>query len=361
VQRFEKMMYPNNSMSRRMPQNEGSPHSTPFFVNIASLFFRPFFSVKKMTSQEQLLEDFGEFPPTPLRCENLTGDFNVVRTSGIGQIYHDLAIQFRVLDTDIDSLSTDLISKFGADKLHDVRSTLEHLGPSISRFLFCWLLVVRTAAAIRYGAPRSNALGLFVPLFKDELQIVVKAQRNLHNSDAHIVSHEHIHVLQHRNPESHCRHVRSPQELLSEDGCADSLILYILEKKEIEARLHESVLSFYRKHHYLPMTVSSFLGLLASSETIGSLVTSILESGAMTPHRGEETYSERAARPVEHLKWVLIEIKTPDLQRRYITEVLTVMYGNLLKYYGDGMASRSFLSGIERPNFYDDLYSVRDA
>ena len=43
-------------------------------------FFRPFFSVEQITCQEQLRQDFGEFPPTPLRCESLTGEFNVVRT-----------------------------------------------------------------------------------------------------------------------------------------------------------------------------------------------------------------------------------------------------------------------------------------
>jgi hypothetical protein len=34
------------------------------------------------------------------------------------------------------------------------------------------------------------------------------------------------------------------------------------------------------------------------------------------------------------------------------------MYGNLLKYYGDPVASKSFLEGIARPNLYDDLYSI---
>ncbi len=334
-------------------------------MNLLAHFLRPFFSVQKKSSQEQLRQDFGEFPPTPLRCESLAGEFNVVRTSGIGQIYQDLAMQFRVMDADIESLSTDLLANFDAERLHELQRTFERLGPRGSRFakraMFGWLFVVRTAKAIRYGTTRPKVMGLFVPFFKDGLQIVIKAQGHRNRSDAPTVSHEHIHLLQHRNPESHCRHVRSPQELLTEEGWGDSFILYILEKKEVEARLHESVLSFYRAHHYLPTTVSGFLGLLASSEMIGLLVISILKSGDATFQQGQGTYPEREARPVEHLGWVLMDIKTPELQRRYITEVLPVMYGNLLKYYGDDVASRSFLRDIDRPNFYDDLYAAQAA
>ena len=346
-----------------LPHNETS-HSSPCFMYLLTRFFRPFFSVEQITCQEQLRQDFGEFPPTPLRCESLTGEFNVVRTSGIGRIYHDVATQCCVMDAEIESLSTDLVAKFGAD-IRDYQNTVKHLGPRSSRFvkraLFGWLFVVRTAKAIRYRKTKPNAVGLFIPYFKDGLQITVKARGHGSKSYAHIVSHEHIHLLQHRKPESHCRHVRSPQELMTEDGWADSFLLYVLEKKEVEARLHESVLSFYRAHHYLPTTVSGFLGLLASSETIGRLVTNILESGDVTFQRGQGTYPEREARPVEHLLWVLMDIKTLALQRRYVTEVLPMMYGNLLKYYGDDVASRNFHRDIDRPNFYDDLYAAQAA
>lgn len=348
-----------------MPHNEGFSHSLTLLVNLLARFFRPYFSVEKKSSHEQLRQDFGEFPPTPLRCESLTGEFNVVRASGIGQIYHELAVQFRVMDADIESLSTDFLAKFNAKQLHEWHSTFESMGPRGSRFaklaMFGWLLVMRTAKAVRYGTKRSNVQGLFVPYFKDGLQIFVKSQKHLNESDAYIVSHEHIHLLQHVNPESHCRHVRSPQELLTEEGLTDKFILYVLEKKEVEARLHEAVLSFYRAYRYLPTTVSGLLGLLASSKMIGLQVISILESGDVTFHREQGTYPEREARPVEHLGWVLMDIKTPELKRRYIAEVLPVMYGNLLKYYGDDVASSSFLKDIDRPNFYDDLYKAQVA
>lgn len=333
-------------------------------MNLLTNFFRQFFFVEQMSCQEQLRQDFGVFPPTPLRCERLTGEFRVVRTSGICRIYHDLTVQFSVMDTDIESLSTDLVAKFGAD-IRNVQNLFQHLGPRsrwfVKRVLFSWLFVVRTAKAIRYRKLKPNIVGLFIPYFKDGLQIYVKARGNASVSDAHIVTHEHIHLLQHRNPESHCRYVRSPQELLTKEGLADTFILYVLEKNEVEARLHESVLSFYRTHHYLPTTVSGFLGLLASSEIIGLLVIGILDSEEITFERGHRTFPEREAAPVEHLEWVLMHIKTPELQCRYVTEVLPMMYGNLLKYYGDDVVSQDFLQGIIRPNFYDDLYGPQAA
>lgn len=331
-------------------------------MNLLARPFRRFFSVETRSSQEQLRQDFCQFPPAPLECASLTGEFKLVRTSGIGQIYHDLAVQSRVIDADIESLSTDLLANFGADRLLDLKSTLEGLGPRGSKFakhvVIGWLFVVRSVKAVRYGTAKPNVLGLFVPFFKDELQIVIKAHGRPSKTDAAVVSHEHIHLLQHRNPESHSRHVRLPQQLLTEEGGADSFLLYILEKKEVEARLHELVLSFYRAHHLLPTTLSGFLGLLTSSETVGSLVANVLELGGVSFQR-LQTYSEREARPVEQLGWVLVDIKTPELQRRYITEVLAVMYGNLLNYYGDDVASRRFLRDIDRPNYYDDLYAAQ--
>lgn len=335
-------------------------HSRSVLVNLLARFFQRYYSVEKRSSQEQLRQDFGEFPPIPLQCEALTGEFNVVRAKGIGQIYYELALQFRVMDADIASLSTDLRANFDAKQLLDWQRIFKPCGPRATwfakRVLFGQLFIIRTVKAVRYGVSGPKVQGMFIPYFKDGLQIFIKSWTHLNQSDAPVVSHEHIHLLQHKNTEGHSRNVRLPNELLSEESCADLFILYVLQKMEVEARLHESVLSFYRTHHFLPTTVPGFLGLLASSETIGSLVIGILESGDVTFDLERGRYPERYAGPVEQLGWVLTDMKTPELQCKYITEVLTVMYGNLFKYYGDNVASLSFLKNIDRPNFYDELY-----
>ena len=334
-------------------------------MNLFARFFQPYYSVEKRSSQEQLQQDFGEFPPIPLQCEALTAEFNVVRARGIGQIYHELALQFSVMDADIASLSTDLLANCGAKQLLEWQSIFEPFGPRgawfVKRAMFGGLFFVRTAKAIRHGMSRPKVQGMFIPYFKDGLQIFVKSGTHLNGSDAPVVSHEHIHLIQHKNSERHSRHVRSPKELLTEEGGAAPFTLYVLQKMEVEARLHESVLSFYRAYHFLPTTVADFLGLLASSETLGLLVIGILESGDITFNLEQGQYPERDAGPVDQLRCVLTDIKTSELQRRYITEALPVMYGNLLKYYGDDVASRSFLKNIDRPNFYDELYGAQAA
>lgn len=346
-------------------------HSTSISVKLLTRLVRPFYSVEKKSSKEQLRDDFGDFPPAPLRCQSLAGEFDVVRTRGIGEIYHDLVMHKRMLqasDSDTQLLSADFMAFLDANYVLDLRSTLDSLSRG-SKFgkrvlislMLGLMLVKKTARAVRYGRKRPNALGCFVPMLKDELEIIIKAGRHRHKSDAPTVSHEHIHLLQHKNTESHSRHVRSPQDLLSQKGLAEPFLLYLLEKKEVEARLHESVLSYYRTHEQLPVTVSAFLGLLASSQQFGWLVTGILEPLGVPFHRELKTYHEREAMFAEQLEWILIYIKTPELQYRYITEVLPVMYGNLLRYYGDDATSRSFFEDIDRPNFYDDLYGSQAA
>ena len=104
------------------------------------------------------------------------------------------------------------------------------------------------------------------------------------------------------------------------------------------------------------MTVPMFLGMLAASQQLGELVILTLEHGGVSFDRLVVPYPEREAMYAEQLESILYYIKTPELSCRFITEVLTVMYGNLLRYYGDEAASRNFLQGITRPNFYDDLY-----
>ncbi len=332
---------------------------------------RRFYSVEWKTSEQQLLDDFGEFPPTPLRCESLKGEFKVVRTHGIGSIYQDLMLHkafLNAIDLDPQSISTEAMNFLGttSTSVPEIRRALATLsGGSVfgKRVLVSLALghqfLKMTAKAIRFGPTRPNVLGAFIPLFKNESQIFIQAGRlrKREKSDASTVTHEHLHLLQHRNPEDHSRHVKAPQDLLTEKGLSKDVLLYTLEKREVEARLHECVLSFYRAHRQLPLTTSGFLGLLASGRQFGSDYALILKlMGVTVVEFGE--YSERDAMYAEQLAWILLNVKTRELECKFITEVLTVMYGNLLKYYGDPVASRIYLEGIARPNLYDDLYSA---
>ncbi len=337
---------------------------------------RHFYSVEWKTSEQQLLDDFGEFPPTPLHCESLKGEFKVVRTHGIGKVYQDcvhVKAIVNALDSDPQSMTTDAMNFVGGtEAVLEFRRAIHTLSRGsafgkrllISSAIGLFFLKI-TASTIRFGPTRPNDLGRFIPILKNESQIHIMAGRlrKLQKSDESIISHEHIHLLQHKSREDHSRHVKAPQDLLAEGLTEKRLpkawLLYLLEKNEVEARLHECVLSFYRAHRQLPLTTSGFLGLLASSRECGPVVTGELKLMALklmdatVVEFGE--FSERDAMPAKELAWILGFVKS-ELRYRFITEVLTVMYGNLLKYYGDLAASKNYLEGITRPNLYDELY-----
>jgi hypothetical protein len=380
-------------------------------MKLLARIVRPFYSVEHKTSQQQLLDDFGEFPPTPLSCESLKGEFEIVRIYRIGEIYQKFVFNTKLLKTmmksddsemsaemllktitddsemsaemllktitDDSEMSAEMSNEFNA-KLNrnsefegalremkeqlslikaifsgddsvifkdlDESSGVHHpiikalLKALIKIILFGYMPIKMLSIVIKSPLDPTR-LGGFSGLFKNESQVTIQ-MGNLNKqqrSEVSIISHEHIHLLQHRNNQIHY-HIKSPQDLLKDDldesFCKH--ILYVLQKDEIEARLHEIALSFYRVHRHLPLTTTDFLGLFSSSLSL--------------------EYSVRDSLFAEDLKLCLFSIKTKELRYRFVTEVLTVMYGNLLNYYGDPVASENYLKEIPRPNLYDELY-----
>jgi len=338
-------------------------------MNLLARLVRPVYFIEKKSSKKQLQDDFGEFPPAPLRCENVTGEFDVIRVRGIGELYQKFLehrTMLRASVSDLQSLSSECVTAFDVNEILIIQREISKLGrgSKIAERLFVFLelgrMLVRTALRHGRNGRMRRSLGYFLPLLKNTSHVVIKSGRRVHESDASIVSHEHLHLLQFRNPERHRRNARSPEKFLCEKMVADPYLLYFLEKMEVEARLHEVVLSFYRAHRRLPLTVPGFLGLLAASEQCGELVALTLKhSGVTFEHYG--IYSERDSMYVKQLESIWLFIETNEIQCKFMTEVLPVMYGNLLRYYGDDTASRNYMKEIERPNFYDDLYGEDSA
>ena len=323
---------------------------------------RHFYSVENKTSRQQLREDFGEFPPAPLRCERMAGEFRVVRVRGIGCFYLQYVAQKTLMKTvvsDVHSLSGEFMEVYGNQALalqHSISALGQYskVAERLLVFLGPGCAFIQTVLA-HVCSRKRNIRGYLLPLFKNTSHIVINSARHVQKSDTSTVSHEHIHLLQFRNPENHCRYARSPEKFLSENRAEDPFVHYLLEKNEVEARLHEVVLSFYRAHRHLPMTVPGFFGLLASSVRCQELVTDLLEL-SQVDFIQYDTYPDRDAMFVEQLEWSWLFIKSNEISFKFISEVLTVMYGNLLRYYGDDAASQSYMAEIERPNFYDELY-----
>lgn len=206
-------------------------------------------------------------------------------------------------------------------------------------------------------------MGCFAPLRKDELDIVIKSGRHKKTGqeDAPTISHEHLHLLQSRNPKEHLRNARFPERLLTERGCAEAYLLYLLQKDELEARLHEIVLSFYRSYRYLPTSVSGFLAMIAATPVFADYMQYLFGGTEFLIENQVEKFPIREIKYAEELSMVFAFMKSHELERRFWMEVMTVLYGNLLRCYGDGRASSEFLAEIQCADMYNEQYGVARA
>ena len=334
-------------------------------MKLLARLLRQFYSIQHRSSRAQLELDFGHFPPAPLTCEDLKGGWNLVRVAGVGQAYQDLRV-FRALmkavgrddeatiDRDISSNAEYQIARRVLGEL----ARFPRLTPAIL-WLMPILLSVRPYFSKKPAAhSRDGVGGYFNALLPGDIVVRETGGRL---GDAAVVSHEHIHLLQHHDGEAHSRGLQSPGTLLSDKALTIPQLQYFLEKREVEARLHECVLSCYRAWGHLPMTVNDFLSLLVSSERLGWLVSDFLSEAPPLNVSPQMPYVEREPEFASQLETILLSMRTPELERRFVTEVLPVMYANLLRYYGDSTACEHFLSQMDRPNLYDDLYAAPHA
>jgi hypothetical protein len=332
-------------------------------MKILCLIFRPFYSVESRTSEAQLLLDFGDFPPAPLRCNLSTGEFRIVRTWGIGDVYFELIKLNRVLkafESEPHALSQEFLQYYGTEAVYELRHILDGLRkfPRFIKSTLVTFIFAIKAVGLLVARPfnKPKGMGLFTPVFNNESSILIRTARFKGKTDESVISHEHIHLLQHRHLENHSRNIKSQKKQLSEEYAAEPFCLYLFEKDEVEARLHEVILSYYRTHLLLPLTVQTFLGALNTSSQFNWLIHELLNSHGVDFEKNIGGYSDRDAMLTEQLLFTFQWLKTDELRVKFLTEVLTVMYGNLLRYYGDDASSHAFLSQIPRPNYYDELY-----
>ncbi|MDZ4129311.1 MAG: hypothetical protein U1E02_34830 [Hydrogenophaga sp.] len=336
-------------------------------MKLLKRIFHQFYSAELKTSECQLKEDFGDFPPKPLGGESPPSTFTMVKVRGIGEHIHTVVIAKRIIEGagNLDSLSATIRDHMPGD-LANLKSLGEAQGIGKKTLIWIGLGAIFFASALRLtrtSKQQVNSLGYFAPIRKEEYEIVVKVRRIAQSGleTASLISHEHIHLLQHkkRHITAHSRGVSWPDDQLFTETARASEILphlkYILERNEVEARLHGLVVSFYRTHKNLPLSAASFLALLAASKQHGWLVSETLIEANVDFGPVLAEVVERDNMAAKDLEMVLLSL--PDhLILKFITEVLPVMYGNLLKYYGDDVVSHKFLSQIPRPNFYDQLY-----
>lgn len=339
-----------------------------------------FYSEELKRSDMQLAQDFGEFPPFPLNCNGLDCEFIVVRTRGIGGIAVRCQLFKRILQVkNKDEVHPSLheilqtvqavrsqITTLRLDLSNSVSTTGKRILFALALFPLLLLAAVAIAPWVIFNAAKllikayrnvPGSAAYFLPLFAGESRIMIKADvlAKLKDGDS-IIAHEHIHLLQNRNgsqdnKKSNCRDI-----LLDEESKDDAHTLYTLQKHEIEARLHEIALSYYRVQKALPLTLDGFIAMLAGSQCFGELVIDAMEVEGAPSTKGAVQYYERSKSIALEVGWILLSIRNLELRRRFICEVLPVMYANLIQYYGDEDSSRLLLQKLSRPNLHDELY-----
>ena len=182
---------------------ESRCNAPSFLMRLIKVIVRPFYSTETRACAEQLHDDFGGFPPAPLHCDGISGEFDVVRTRGIGEIWHTLIVHnrmFRGLESDTQYLSADFMECFGADQMSAFRHALEGFGssakfikPAVITLVLGMKGIKLTIRMVQSAHQESKVLGCFLPVRERESEIVVKSGRHAHlcRSEAPTISHEH--------------------------------------------------------------------------------------------------------------------------------------------------------------------------
>lgn len=346
----------------------------------------------KTTSQSQLRLDFGEFPPSPLGCREDDNQFNIVRLGGLANlwftpsriirsmlsrdarrghceksiiseksvvIFQEIRIKFSEFYDSFLDLSIPLKVVFGFIILFAFPIVLVFLIFSLLRFCF---------KIVRMKKIGDGAFGFFSPLTLEYSEIVIKPFSIIGSGipTQCVVSHEHIHLLQHHIfPE---RPLVTEQRLMLRKRCENLLNLedlnsdrtfYLLSVNEVEARLHELVVGYYRAFGGLPTDYLGFLKLVLGCEVLGPVVSSLSTiSRVVLPDVSPRPFSCRVSTPSTDIATNLLYFKDTRNGLRYVFEVLSVMYGNLLILYGDSQTAESYFLTIDSRGLYDQIYGV---
>lgn len=349
------------------------------------------------SSIEQFEKDFGEYPPLPLEPEiepltTFTLSYLTKFQKRLFSLREALSIFIAsrqstapkvVLELFDELHLPDIFNEFAQSKsqLFISYSKLNAFSKPVFLILISILLIVLIPIVLAFtlfvvsrlilriwskGDEFDNVGGFYSPLPSVKRTIFINRKLTGENATAgeHVVSHEHIHFLQSYKRELiggrilAWKHIRNPELLLSDKYVHDADSLYLLERDEVEARLHEIVISIYSKYRRLPQTIEGFVGALSQCEEIGYAFGATLFEfpNAHLNEQFDKLYNMRQDQNITDFILLLGGMIGVEERFRFAMEVLTVMYGNLLGYYGDELVSREFKSQISRPNLYDRLY-----
>ncbi|MDO6671350.1 hypothetical protein [Cobetia amphilecti] len=167
-----------------------------------------------------------------------------------------------------------------------------------------------------------------------------------------IITHEHMHLIQYFYKSKFSIKVKhlsntAMNYVFSVDKLKRDYFCYIISEQELEVRIHEMLVSYYRAYDKLP-------------ESLSELETCYLEYiiGENYDKNGNVYVSKMVYRNhtnADDLRLIYMSVK-PKFDEIFMSELIGVLYANLLDYYGLDYRSKVIRSEIAGPNLSSYLY-----
>lgn len=348
-----------------------------------------FFKKTPTSSLDQFSKDFGDFPPQPLNLGIKNNKFDVISLSGLSSKYYTISRVSRTLRRNPEKESDPVakaISQEMRDSITEIERAISKLKNSIGKLplirkiaalilffaIFPLLLVLMVFLSLKllYSVSKvkslgTESLGFFSPKTQDNSEIVIKPgpiKKSKILPEA-IISHEHIHLMQNACfGESSTENIDADfkiniEKFLKNEHINSKSALYYLSLNEVEARLHEIVISHYKKNKMLPVDYQGFLSLLLACDFLGEYVRSMfLKCDVSFPEENTDNYELREEVPAEDILLMLTFLSDFQYEKRFVCEALSFMYGNLLMIYGDSKKALDYFQTIECQDFYYQIY-----
>lgn len=352
--------------------------------------------MRKTNSQEILREDFGCYPPNPLKVDNNLAHvqvevrpfkffrlfvfkarttFALVKACFTGKVSTELLTS----EPNVLALFEGVQASF-KNSLTPFRHALNNLKSKIlikkvvgslqllGLFLVsCILVVVLLLYFIYLNIKQTlqfqkSANAFFYPSQQSSNQIMYNAQTP--NSDlCWYISHEHLHLLQtHFEQKANNAYadvdLSVPRELgflkaSATQGAYGDYMEYLFLRHETEARLHELVLVYYRANGELVLDLNGFLRMLLHFECfLNPIRTNYPALYDELPHEDIQTLTPRSPHMMRDLERIVFSFENEKRLKAYLFEVLPKMYANLLCYYGDKQAAEVMSNTIPSTSLY---------
>lgn len=355
---------------------------------------------KKISSKDQFALDFGCFPPKPLLVSSETDhSFTLKYQSKLSYLtdyIRDLFVLYKHIfrpSARVQIAERALLEH--GDNVEALKVTISELKDNISSLEDTWFIKKYSYYALMLGISlllsvplilfiTYKLLGISLRRLKQfeseygsvsslfyEKQTEVKINTNKKykesNNIEYIVTHEHIHVMQnlHQGIDSVTLfEIQTKPKLASVintdiEDYKYSFISYLYTDHELEARLQELVLSGYRELGVLPANKLEFICFICRNMDVFSTFDNndeIIEYCESNISIDFSAYSCRSKEIGSDVFLIFNTLESDEIRMRFISEVLFIMYSNLITYYGDLKLAQQLRAQCIGPNLYDRIF-----